>query len=175
MTDRSKKTILLIGDDPALHELLTHLLREFDVLVSQSAVETYYALDRLSPDLAIIDSRPAGLDGHDVCRHIRQGWANGPKIILLTEDNAAEARLSAYEAGADDCVMKPFAPQEMIAKCRIFARLVTEEQLGRLKTQLLDMVAHELRTPLTGIIVAAETLTTSHADEHHLIRHHLVE
>jgi CheY-like chemotaxis protein len=165
VADQTKKSILFVGKDQALLDLVSAALREFDVLICRLGAEAFHALERHSIDLAIIDAKPSDLDGYDLCRRIRQGWANGPKIVLLAADDRPESRMAAYEAGADDCLANPFAPQELVAKCRVLAHLVTEEQLGQLKSQLLDMIAHELRTPLTGIVIAAETLTKDHADD----------
>ena len=165
MSDLAGKSILLVGLDGELQESVTVALLDSEVVICHSATEAFHAVQQLSPDLALIDVDLPGFDWHHLCRCIRQSWRNGPKLLILVGDSTPEARLAAYEAGADDCVVKPFTSQEIFAKSRILTHLKSEEQLGAMKVELLDMIAHELRTPLTGIIVAAETLATTFKDE----------
>ena len=165
MSDLAEKSILLVGLDAGLQDFVAEALLDSEVVICHSATEAFHAVQQMSPDLALIDVDLLGFDCHHLCRCIRQGWRNGPKLLVLVGDSTPEARLAAYEAGADDCVVKPFTSQEIFARSRILTHLKSEEQLGAMKTELLDMVAHELRTPLTGIIVAAETLATEFEDE----------
>ncbi len=165
MLDLAGKSILLVGLNAELQEFVTKALLDSEVVICHSATEAFHAVQQLSPDLVLIDVDLSGFDCHHLCRCIRQSWGNGPKLLVLVGDSTREARLAAYEAGADDCVVKPFTSQEIFAKSRILTHLKSEEQLGAMKVELLDMIAHELRTPLTGIIVAAETLATNFEDE----------
>lgn len=166
MSDRASKSILLVSSDPRVIDLTVPALPEFEVLRCASGAEALQACERRAFDLAIVDAGLSGMTGHALCSHLRQVHPAGPKVILLAEGASPEERLAAYEAGADDCVAKPFAPRELAAKCRVLGHLLAEEQLGQLKSQLLDMVAHELRTPLTGIVVAAEILAKDEANRH---------
>ena len=110
----SSGTILLVDDDPALREVVGTNLRivGYEVVDADDAEHALAALDETTPDAILID-------GADAVRRIRTHprAANVPLIVLSSPVRGREA-VDALEAGADDVVVRPFAPEEMLARVR---------------------------------------------------------
>ena len=62
----------------------------------------------------------------------------------------AAERLQGYEAGADDCITKPFDAEELVAKVRVYLRLKSVEGVDQPASDVLSLLGHETRTPLKG-------------------------
>jgi two-component system KDP operon response regulator KdpE len=112
----SARRVLVCDDEPQILRALRVVLREagFDVVPAATAEE---ALDRAAvqpPDAAIVDLVLPDGDGIEVCRALR-AWSTMP-IILLSAVGDEEEKVRALEAGADDYVVKPFAPRELVAR-----------------------------------------------------------
>jgi two-component system KDP operon response regulator KdpE len=110
------RRVLVCDDEPQILRALRVVLREagFDVVPATTAEE---ALDRAAvqpPDAAIVDLVLPDGDGIEVCRSLRE-WSAMP-IILLSAVGDEEEKVRALEAGADDYVVKPFAPRELVAR-----------------------------------------------------------
>jgi len=82
------------------------------------------------------------------------------KVVLVSGNAKAEERVRGFEAGADDYIVKPFSPDEFLAKVRIFLRLKSVEEVDEFQNRLLTLLGHELRTPLTEIFAPAEMLSS---------------
>ena len=156
----SQMKILAVDDDRLNLTLMTEILDgEYDLITARSGEEALEVASRLQPDLILLDIMMPGIDGYEVCRRIRANpELRHVKIILLSAKALTKERLEGYEVGTDDYVTKPFNEDELLAKVRVFLRLKSVEEMDRMKSQLLSLVAHEIRTPLTGIIPAAEML-----------------
>lgn len=115
--------ILIVEDNPAQRELLRSLLaaEDFDVEVCADGAEGLYALEAGSYDLAILDRMLPEKDGVEVLRHYRRGGGSIP-VILLTALSAVGDRVAGLDAGADDYLPKPFAPEELLARVRALLR-----------------------------------------------------
>jgi two-component system KDP operon response regulator KdpE len=112
----SARRILVCDDEPQILRALRVVLREagFQAVPAATAEE---ALDRAAvqpPDAAILDLVLPDGDGIEVCRSLRQ-WSRMP-IIVLSALGDEEEKVRALEAGADDYVVKPFAPRELVAR-----------------------------------------------------------
>lgn len=114
--------ILLVDDDPEIRELLgAFLAREgFDPVTAANAVEMDAALARQTPDLIVLDLMLPGEDGVSICRRLARD--GGPPIIMLTAKSDEIDRILGLEIGADDYVVKPFAPRELLARIRAVLR-----------------------------------------------------
>jgi two-component system KDP operon response regulator KdpE len=116
------RRVLVCDDEPQILRALRVVLREagFDVVPAATVQE---ALDRAAvqpPDAAIVDLVLPDGDGIDVCRSIRE-WSRMP-IIVLSAIGDEEEKVRALEAGADDYVVKPFAPRELVARVQAALR-----------------------------------------------------
>jgi two-component system KDP operon response regulator KdpE len=116
------RRVLVCDDEPQILRALRVVLRDagFDVVPAATARE---ALDRAAvqpPDAAIIDLVLPDGDGIEVCRSLRE-WSRMP-IIVLSAVGDEEEKVRALEAGADDYVVKPFAPRELVARLQATLR-----------------------------------------------------
>jgi diguanylate cyclase (GGDEF)-like protein len=116
-----KETILLVDDDVKLRRILRANFEVvgYDVVDARGAEGALAALDRRRPDAIVVDVMPVESDGPSVVRRIRthpQG-THVPLIVLAPRAHAGDA-VRSLEAGADDVVTKPFAPEEMLARVR---------------------------------------------------------
>ncbi len=115
-------TVLLVDDDPKIRDLLRLYVereghRALFAADGEAALET--AL-RARPDLLLLDVMLPGLDGLEVCRRIRD--ASDVPILLLTARSGEGDTVIGLDMGADDYVVKPFSPRELMARVRALLR-----------------------------------------------------
>lgn len=139
--------ILVVDDDRALAEMLSMVLQSEGFLTEHSfdGAEALEKFRAMRPDLVLLDVMLPGLDGIEVCGRIRQ--ESGTPIIMLTARTDTVDVVRGLEAGADDYVMKPFNPVELMARIR--ARLREPQQTSsetlRVGDLTIDVSAHEVR------------------------------
>lgn len=119
--------ILVVDDDPALAEMLTIVLRGegFDTAVVVDGTKALPALRELKPDLVLLDLMLPGMNGIDVCKAIRA--ESGVPIVMLTAKSDTVDVVLGLESGADDYIIKPFKPKELIARMRARLRRLEAE------------------------------------------------
>lgn len=111
-------TILIVDDDPHLRELSgVFLQREgFDVSEAANGVEALSFLENHKVDLVILDIMMPQMDGWELCRRLRV-WHDLP-VLMLTAKGATSQKLKGFEVGADDYLVKPFEPLELVARVK---------------------------------------------------------
>jgi two-component system, OmpR family, KDP operon response regulator KdpE len=137
--------VLVCDDDPHIRRTLEVLLRDagFEVLTSAGAEE---ALDQAAlavPDMAIVDLLLPDGDGIEVCRRLRE-WSEMP-ILMLSAVGEEQSKIEALEQGADDYLVKPFGPGELLARVRALLRRVGGEPAQprvEVAGLLVDLGAH---------------------------------
>jgi len=119
--------VLVVDDDPALAEMLGIVLRAegFQTAFVFDGDAALGAFRRERPDIVLLDLMLPGTDGLEVCRQIRA--ESGVPIIMLTAKGDTVDVVLGLESGADDYVVKPFKPKEVVARVR--ARLRSFEDL----------------------------------------------
>lgn len=129
MTDTNLPRLLLIDDEPSIREPLTEYLESqgFAVTAAASAAEARSVLRAQSVDLVISDIMMPGEDGLSLTRHLRE--SGDMPVILLTARAEDTERIIGLEMGADDYVVKPFNPRELVARIRTVLR--RSQQGGR--------------------------------------------
>jgi two-component system alkaline phosphatase synthesis response regulator PhoP len=112
----SEQTILLIDDDPILLELLSDHVRMagYQCLTASDGNTGLRLATQAQPDLVVLDVMMAGLDGWEVCQHLR-AHSTVP-IIMLTAKNQEFDKLHGFRLGVDDYVTKPFSFAELLAR-----------------------------------------------------------
>jgi len=117
--------VLVVDDDPALAEMLGIVLRNegFEPSFVSDGDAALGAFRREKPDVVLLDLMLPGTDGIEVCRQIRA--ESGVPIVMLTAKGDSTDVVLGLESGADDYVVKPFKPKELIARVR--ARLRTHD------------------------------------------------
>lgn len=120
--------ILVVDDDTRLRELLRRYLADngFLVSVAKDAAEARRLLAGLTFDLLIVDVMMPGEDGFSLTGAIRAGTSNGAAvpILLLTARGEADDRIQGLEQGADDYLIKPFEPRELVLRIATILRRV---------------------------------------------------
>ena len=103
------------------------------------------AIERATPDVLVLDVGLPGLDGLAVCRRLR-GKGLGLPILLLTARDAVPDRVAGLDAGADDYLVKPFAPEELLARVRaLLRRGVGPDEVLAFDDLVLDVRARSAR------------------------------
>lgn len=139
--------ILVVDDDTALAEMIGIVLRSegFEPSFCEDGAAALEAFRSSKPDLVLLDLMLPGLDGIAVCSLIRE--ESGVPIIMLTAKSDTADVVRGLESGADDYVVKPFNPKELVARVRTRLRPIPTTstdplQIGDL---VLDVAGHEVR------------------------------
>src|ERR1700709_2269674 len=108
--------ILVVDDDSSLAEMLTIVLQGegFDTTVVSDGAQALPTVRDSAPDLVLLDLMLPGMNGIDVCRAIRS--ESGVPIVMLTAKTDTVDIVLGLESGADDYVVKPFKPKELVAR-----------------------------------------------------------
>ncbi len=120
-----KPSILIVEDDPALVEVLTYNLSSqgFQPAVAGDGESAMVMVEEQQPDLVILDWMLPNLSGIEVCRRIRRRpEGRSLPIIMLTARGEETDRIHGLDSGADDYVVKPFSPSELVARIRAVLR-----------------------------------------------------
>src|SRR2546421_7675975 len=114
--------ILIIEDEANIAQVLRLYVEQtgYTVLTASDGVAGLELHAREHPDLVILDLMLPALDGMEVCRRIR-AWANTP-ILMLTARQGEEDRIAGLELGADDYLVKPFSPREVVSRVKAILR-----------------------------------------------------
>jgi two-component system response regulator MtrA len=136
--------VLVVDDDPALAEMLGIVLRTegFEPSFVADGDRALAAFRSTRPDLVLLDLMLPGTDGIDVCRQIRV--ESGTPIVMLTARGDTVDVVLGLESGADDYIVKPFKPKELVARMR--ARLRRNDaptsEVIRLGDVTIDVAGH---------------------------------
>lgn len=118
----SRKTkILVCDDDEMLVDLLEFRLgaRGYDVVVARDGGEAIALAQVERPDAIVLDAMMPVMDGHDVLRRLRSGdGTSRVPVIMLTARRQERDIVGALELGADDYLVKPFIPEELITRLK---------------------------------------------------------
>ncbi|MDJ0703729.1 MAG: response regulator transcription factor [Leptolyngbyaceae cyanobacterium MO_188.B28] len=128
-----KKSILIVEDEVEIARLIQQLLEKegFGCRYCGDGVEALRLFQQQQPDLIILDLMLPGMDGLEVCTRIRkQSGAKDSYILMLTAKGEEIDRVIGLSTGADDYLVKPFSPIELVARVRALLRrsLRQEEQ-----------------------------------------------
>ena len=118
-----KAHLLVVDDDPRITDLLRRILayEGYSVSVAASGDEALQKVLERPPDLIVLDLMLPGVDGLEVARRLRAAGDTVP-IVMLTARDAIPNRVEGLEAGADDYLVKPFAPEELLARVKALLR-----------------------------------------------------
>jgi CheY-like chemotaxis protein len=103
--------ILVVDDDPPIRRMLERTLvaEGYEVRTAGDGGSALVEVERAAPDLLVLDVAMPGLGGLEVCRRVRAKGLGFP-VLLLTARDAVDERVAGLDAGADDYLVKPFAP-----------------------------------------------------------------
>jgi len=119
---RPSRAILLIEDDESIGNLVRAYFErdDFEVAWLRSGEEALFELAARKIDLVVLDIGLPGIDGFEVCRLIRA--RSQVPILMLTARDEEPDRITGFELGADDYVLKPFSPRELVARANAILR-----------------------------------------------------
>lgn len=122
MSETATPRLLLVDDEAALREPLAEYLSRQGFVVNQaaSAAEARSLIRQDQPELVLLDIMMPGEDGLSLCRHLVE--SRDIPVIFLTAKGEATDRIVGLEIGADDYVVKPFEPRELVARIKSVLR-----------------------------------------------------
>ncbi|HEX9015682.1 MAG TPA: response regulator transcription factor [Chloroflexota bacterium] len=115
--------VLVVDDDPLISKMVKFLLSEegYEVGTSSSAQAAFALLEKRQPDLFILDVNMPQMDGFEVCKRLRNINADAAILFLTGRSDMAD-KLSGLQIGADDYLVKPFEPAELVARVKALMR-----------------------------------------------------
>lgn len=118
----SPDLILVVEDEPSIAEVVGLYLRRsgYDVIFAQDGLEAQNKIESRSPDLIVMDLMLPVIDGFELTRWLRD--QSDTPIIMLTARRDEVDRIAGLEMGADDYILKPFSPQEVVSRVRAVLR-----------------------------------------------------
>ena len=123
--NKSRPHLLLVDDEASIRDPLGKYLERQGFRVTEAGDASIARSSLLSYDidLVLLDIMMPGEDGLSLCRHISAN--DGPPVILLTAKSEETDRIVGLEIGADDYVVKPFSPRELVARVKVILRRVS--------------------------------------------------
>lgn len=118
----SDDLILIVEDEPSIAEVVGLYLKRagYQVIFAQDGIEAQDKIESESPDLIVMDLMLPIIDGFELTRWLRA--QNDTPIIMLTARRDEVDRITGLEMGADDYILKPFSPQEVVSRVRAVLR-----------------------------------------------------
>ena len=142
-----KGRVLVVDDDPALAEMLGIVLRGegFDPAFVADGGRAINSFRDIKPDVVLLDLMLPGMSGIDVCKLIRA--ESGVPIIMLTAKSDTVDIVLGLESGADDYVVKPFKPKELVARIRARLRRTEEptQEMLEIGDLAIDVAGHSVK------------------------------
>ena len=139
--------VLVVDDDTALAEMIGIVLRSegFEPTFCADGALAVAAFHSSNPDLILLDLMLPGMNGIEICSRILED--SGIPIIMLTAKSDTTDVVKGLESGADDYIVKPFNPKELVARIRTRLRPVSNGATGILSIGdiVLDVTGHEVR------------------------------
>jgi DNA-binding response OmpR family regulator len=118
----SDASILVVEDEPSIREVVTLYLQRagYEVTCVPDGTAALETIGRSTPDLVVLDLMLPGVGGYEITRYLRE--RGDTPIIMLTARRDESDRIAGLEMGADDYVVKPFSPQELVSRVRAVLR-----------------------------------------------------
>jgi len=138
--------VLVVDDDPRIRELVAHFLAlaGLEVALAEDGATALRLLGTQKLDLVVLDLMMPGLDGYSTCREIKR--RRELPVLLLTAKGESSQKVRGFELGADDYVVKPFDPPELVARVKsLLGRYRAESsQSVQVGSLLLDRLRFEV-------------------------------
>jgi len=166
MDNQSTRTILIVDDNPQNLQLFGSVLKNngYKPLLSQNGENAISFVENNQPDLILLDVMMPGMNGYEVCEHLKKMEASKHiPIIFITAKTEPEDILHGFEVGGVDYIAKPFNIPELLARVKTHVELkkaqdmITKQSeelkiLNNSKDRLFSIIGHDLRNPFSGII-----------------------
>lgn len=149
--------ILIADDNKDIREVLaTYVAGEgYEPVVAEDGIEAYEAFRKNNPVCVLLDIMMPGMDGYKVCEKIRE--TSDVPIILITAKGEDYERVMGLDIGADDYVVKPFSPSEVMARVRAVLRRMNKSEQGEDK-KLLTIGDLTVNIDAYAVFIAGEKI-----------------
>ncbi|WP_069998095.1 response regulator transcription factor [Cellulosilyticum sp. I15G10I2] len=130
--------VLIVDDDANISELISLYLQKegYHTKEVYSGREALEAFEEYSPDIVLLDIMLPEFDGYDVCKEIRK--INRTPIIMLTAKGEVFDKVLGLELGADDYIVKPFDPKELIARVKaVLRRCIVQIEPSKVRNRIM--------------------------------------
>lgn len=168
------KNILVVEDEPSIAEVVSLYLKRagYHVQIASDGRQAMNIFERQMPDFVILDLMIPETDGFSLTRWLRDR-SNVP-IIILTARREEIDRIAGLEMGADDYVVKPFSPQELVSRVRAVFRRLGQEQVEAESERSLsfDGLSINPRNRAVTVLDSAIELTVKEFDMLYLLARH---
>ncbi len=126
MDDHVRGSVLVVDDEPTIAEIVSRYLERagYETRIASDGIEAIDAATAQRPDLVVLDLMLPGIDGLEVMRRLREHDRGRTPVILLTAKGEESDRVIGLRLGADDYVVKPFSPAELVARVDAVLRRV---------------------------------------------------
>jgi DNA-binding response OmpR family regulator len=141
MADHARGSVLVVDDEPTIAEVVARYLDRagYRTRVAADGVQAIEAAARQRPDLVVLDLMLPGIDGLEVMRRLREQDRERIAVILLTAKGEESDRVIGLRLGADDYVVKPFSPAELVARVDAVLRRIDTSPTHETAIELVDM------------------------------------
>jgi two-component system, OmpR family, response regulator ResD len=141
MDDHARGSVLVVDDEPTIAEVVSRYLERagYRTRVAADGAQALELVARQRPDLIVLDLMLPGIDGLEVMRRLRQTERERIGLILLTAKGEESDRVIGLRLGADDYVVKPFSPAELVARVDAVLRRVDTAPAQAAVLELSDM------------------------------------
>ncbi len=138
--------ILIVDDDPHIRELARVFLREegLDTYEAADGIEALTTLESVKVDLVILDIMMPRMDGWELCRELRECY--DLPVLMLTAKGETNQKIKGFQLGADDYLVKPFEPLELVARVKALLKRyrIATSQTVRIGELLMDRKTYEV-------------------------------
>ncbi len=141
MEEHARGSVLVVDDEPTIAEVVSRYLERagYRTRIAADGVRALELVADQRPDLVVLDLMLPGLDGLEVMRRLRQPDREPIALILLTAKGEESDRVIGLRLGADDYVVKPFSPAELVARVDAVLRRVDTSPAHETPIELSDM------------------------------------
>ena len=164
----SSTTILISDDDPDLRDILRSILEPagFRVVEASDGQHALEAIRANRPDLVLLDYIMPRMNGREVCQILKQDvLLRHVPVIMLTGKGDLHDKISGIDAGVDDYLVKPFEPQELLARVRMVLRRTAQELEANPLTKLPGNVS--IQQEIQNRLNARQSIAVCYADLDH--------
>lgn len=164
--------ILVVEDEPSIAEVVELYLRRagYQVQVVRDGSAALKLLDQRLPDLLVLDVMLPGVDGFSILRFLRD--RSDVPVIIITARSQEVERIAGLELGADDYVVKPFSPQELVSRVRAVLRRTHRQDSTAEKPLVHGELSIDPQTHLVTLAGQEITLTSREFDLLWLLAEH---
>ncbi len=171
------RKIWIVDDELSMRKLLKWMLvkEDYDITLLANGEELFKKLNEIVPDLILLDLLMPGIDGFEICRHLKthHQFQHIP-IILVTVLDSKKVLTQGIDAGADDFLQKPIKKLELQARVRAMLRIKKQydelQSALHLREELSNMIVHDMSSPIISVLLHASLMekTTTDTD---LLKH----